>query len=114
MTARAGTPFGRYTLLSRLGAGGMAEVWKASLRSSEGFDRTVAIKRILSHYGADPRFRKMFVREANICARLHHPNIVSVFDFGDVEGVVYLAMELVEGRTLTDVVRQQSALWAGP
>jgi serine/threonine-protein kinase len=97
--------FGRYTLLSMLGAGGMAEVWEASLRSSEGFERTVAIKRILSHYSADPLFRKMFVREARISARLHHPNIVSVFDFGEVDGAVYLAMERVHGRTLTALVR---------
>ncbi len=85
----------------------MAEVWKARLRVSNDFDRSVAIKRILPHYGADPHFRKMFVREAQICARLHHPNIVSVFDFGEVEGVVYLAMELVDGKTLTDLIRAQ-------
>jgi serine/threonine-protein kinase len=108
----APTNFGKYTLLERLGQGGMAEVWKASVQGPAGFRRTLVIKRILPHLLRDGHFVKMFVREARLCARLNHANIVQVYEFGDVGGEFFLAMEYVRGHDLVTVVR--SLLMLGP
>ena len=73
---------GRYQLVERLGHGGMAEVWKATNLGAAGFERTLVVKRILPHLAEDPKFVRMFAREARLLARLNHANIVQVFDFG--------------------------------
>lgn len=93
-------PFGRFVLLELLGRGGMAEVWRARLET-EGFTRTVVVKRILPHLAGDPSFAQLFEREARLSARLNHSNIVQVFDSGKIAGEPYLAMELVDGLDLT-------------
>src|SRR5688572_16208050 len=84
----------------------MAEVYRSTLVGAEGFSRTVAVKRILGSYSADPTFAEMFVNEANIASLLSHPNIVSVLDFDrDDSGQLFLVMELIEGwdlKRLTD------------
>lgn len=95
----AGQPFGRYTLHERLGAGGMAEVWRASL-SHQGVEKRLVIKRILRGLSADPAFLAMFIDEARIASLLHHPNIVQLYDLGEVDGEWYLAMEHVQGLNL--------------
>ncbi len=96
---------GKYRLDTRLGGGGMAEVFIASTIGAEGFSRRVAIKRVLPGYSENPQFAQMFVAEAQISSRLQHPNIVSVLDFDrDSEGRLFLVMELVEGRDLDAVV----------
>ncbi|HET6344683.1 MAG TPA: serine/threonine-protein kinase, partial [Myxococcota bacterium] len=98
--------FGRYTLLRRLAVGGMAEIFLASLHGDAGFEKKVVVKRILPHLGADADFVKMFIDEAVVAARLSHPNIVQVYDFGNVAGSYYIAMEYIEGVDLHGVLRQ--------
>jgi serine/threonine protein kinase len=96
-------PFGRYRLLDRLGAGGMAEVFRAVLDGPQGLSRTVVLKRILPNLAHDEGFLRLFLDEARISALLHHPAIVQVFDFGAIDGTYFLAMELVEGWTLAQL-----------
>ncbi|HEX4456151.1 MAG TPA: serine/threonine-protein kinase [Kofleriaceae bacterium] len=92
---------GKYRLDQRLGGGGMAEVFLGSTQGAEGFQRKVAIKRVLPGFSDNPSFAQMFVSEAQISAQLQHPNIVSVLDFDrDGENRLFLVMELVEGRDL--------------
>lgn len=92
---------GKYRLDTRLGGGGMAEVFLASTLGAEGFSRKVAIKRVLPGYSDNPQFAQMFVAEAQISSQLQHANIVSVLDFDrDAEGRLFLVMELVEGKDL--------------
>jgi eukaryotic-like serine/threonine-protein kinase len=98
--------FGRYVLLDRIGEGGMAEVFRAIIPGAEGFKRTLVIKRILSQLSQSERFVDMFVREARIGSLLNHPNIVQVYDFGNVDGHYFLAMEYVRGRDVLAIVRQ--------
>ncbi len=111
---RARTQFGKYTLVERLGRGGMAEVWKARISGPGGFQRTLVIKRILPHLVEDDHFKKMFVAEARLSARLNHANIVQVFELGDVGGELFLAMEYVRGQDLVNVVRAQLVRGAPP
>jgi serine/threonine-protein kinase len=89
--------FGRYTLLERLAVGGMAEVFRAKISSSHGFEKIVVIKRILSHLAEDENFVAMFIDEAKLTAQLTHPKIVQILDFGEVRGQYFTALEYVEG-----------------
>lgn len=92
---------GKYRLDARLGGGGMAEVFVGSALGAEGFQRKIAIKRVLPGFSDNPAFAQMFVEEARISSRLVHPNIVSVLDFDrDLERRLFLVMELVEGKDL--------------
>ncbi len=83
----------------------MAEVYLARRGGPHGFQKIVAVKRILPQYARDPDFVAMFVDEARVCARLGHPNIVQVFDFGEQDGELYMAMEYVDGTTGARVIR---------
>ena len=96
---------GRYELLQPLGVGGMAQVFKARALGPGGFQRDVVVKRILPEHGRDTEFIRMFVDEAKILGMLHHPNIVQVYDFGEDNGVLFLALEYVEGPSLSRVLR---------
>jgi eukaryotic-like serine/threonine-protein kinase len=101
---------GKYRLDTRLGGGGMAEVFLGSMLGAEGFSRRVAIKRVLPGYSDNPAFAQMFVAEAQISSQLQHPNIVSVLDFDrDAEGRLFLVMELVDGADL-DALAASGAL----
>jgi len=100
--------FGRYELIERIGIGGMAEVFKASQRGVAGFERVVAIKRILPQIAADPGVVSMFVEEAKLAVQLKHPNIAQIFDLGEVEGDYFIAMEYVDGRS-ADVLLERLA-----
>src|ERR1700733_13640492 len=92
---------GKYRLDQRLGGGGMAEVFLGSTQGAEGFQRKVAIKRVLPGFSDNPSFAQMFVSEAQISAQLQHPNIVSVLDFDrDGDKRLFLVMELVDGVSL--------------
>src|SRR5262245_32550917 len=91
------TAFGRYQLLERLAIGGMAEVFRAKISSSHGFEKVLVIKRILPHLAADPSFVAMFIDEAKLTAQLTHPKIVQILDFGDVAGQYFIALEFVDG-----------------
>jgi serine/threonine protein kinase len=92
-----GVPLGPYVLVKRLARGGMAEIYLARKEGPEGFSRDLVIKRMLPHLSADPQFRALFREEARIVARLNHPNVVGVYDFGEDDETSYLVMELVRG-----------------
>ena len=94
---QAPSAFGRYTLLERLAVGGMAEVFRAKITSSHGFEKILVIKRILPHLAADPNFVAMFIDEAKLTAQLTHPKIVQVLDFGEVRGQYFIALEYIDG-----------------
>ena len=96
--------FGPYRLLEKIAIGGMAEVFRAKRSGVEGFEKVVALKRILPHLSANREFVVMFVDEAKVVARLAHPNIVSIFDLGRIDESYYIAMELVQGRDLRSVM----------
>jgi serine/threonine protein kinase len=96
--------FGRYELLSRLGAGGMGEVWRA--RDQE-LHRDVAVKFLPEKYAADPNRFSRFTQEALAASRLNHPNIITIHDNGQTSGLHYIVMELVEGETLREVLLAQ-------
>src|SRR4051812_3197668 len=98
---------GRYRALKRLGAGGMAEVWCAE---DEVLGRRVALKLLGGRFAEDPEFRERFRREAQAAAGLAHPNIVGIFDRAEWEGITYIAMELVDGRTLKELVAERGPL----
>src|SRR4030095_3728828 len=94
------TPFGRYLLLERLAVGGTAEILKAKLIGVEGFEKTVAIKRILPHWSSNPNFIAMLIDEAKIMVRLNHERIVQVYELGKESDAYYMAMEWVQGTDL--------------
>ena len=98
--------FGRYVLLDRIGAGGMAEVFRAVMPGAQGFRQTFVVKRILAERSRATDFVDMFVQEARIGSLLSHPNIVQVFDFGNVGGDYFLAMEYLRGRDVQVVMRE--------
>ncbi|MEP7011901.1 MAG: TonB family protein [Acidobacteriota bacterium] len=95
--------FGQYTLLERIAVGGMAEVWKARMRGLEGFQKTVAIKKILPHMTHNSEFVSMFIDEAKLAAQLSHPNIIHIYDLGKIANDYFIAMEYVEGRDLRTI-----------
>src|SRR3954468_13771152 len=97
MALVAGVKLGRYEILSQLGAGGMGEVYRAQ---DAQLGRVIAIKVLPRQTAADPEAIARFEREAKAVAALSHPNILSVFDFGTQDGVVFVAMELLEGESL--------------
>ena len=98
--------FGPYRLLEKIAVGGMAEVFKAKRAGIEGFEKVVALKRILPHLSTNQEFVVMFVDEAKVVVRLAHPNIVPIFDLGRIDDSYYIAMELVQGRDLRSVIRR--------
>jgi serine/threonine-protein kinase len=101
---RPSRSFGKYRLLEPVASGGMAEVWRAEAPGAEGFVKEVALKLIRGDHDARGDFVRMFIQEARLASRLSHANIVQVFDFDQVEGQYYIAMEMVRGRTLREVV----------
>lgn len=96
---------GPYRIERRLAAGGMAEVFVARRLGPHGFEKRLALKRILPQHARDPEFVGMFIDEARLAARLEHPNIVQVFDFGEHGGALFMAMEMVEGTTVGRLLR---------
>ncbi|HUF77634.1 MAG TPA: protein kinase, partial [Thermoanaerobaculia bacterium] len=104
--AAVGTEFGQYRLLERIGIGGMAEVWKARMTGVEGFQKTVAIKRILPHLTDSPDFVEMFVDEAKLAAQLNHANVIHIYDLGKIGADYYIAMEHVEGENLRRILER--------
>ncbi len=97
--------FGRYRLVGRLAAGGMAEVWAAELVAVGGFRKAMVIKRVLPELAVNPSFLRMLMSEARVAARLSHTNICSVFELGEVDGEHYIAMEYLRGASLLDLMR---------
>jgi serine/threonine-protein kinase len=92
--------FGNYRLISRLGRGGMGETWHAVRDDGHGVEKDVVIKRVLRSVSDDPRFVEAFVSEARLSARLSHGNVAQVFEFGEVDGEHFMALEFVLGQPL--------------
>jgi len=100
-----GDEFGRYRLVDMIGKGGMAEVFRAVAQGMQGFERVFVIKRIRPDRSDSPKFVQMFCEEARISALLDHPNIVQVYDFGQIDGAYFMAMEYLRGKDLSTVMR---------
>ena len=100
MSLAAGTTLGPYEIVAPLGSGGMGEVYKAR---DARLDRFVAIKVLPADKLTDPERKRRFIQEARSASALNHPNIVTIYDVGSENGVEYLAMEQVDGRTLDDL-----------
>src|SRR5262245_50639057 len=103
MSDLAGKNLGQYEIVSLLGQGGMATVYKAHQPS---MDRDVAIKVISGQLAGDPNFVSRFEREARLIAKLQHPHILPVYDFGRENDMLFLVMRLVEGGSLDERLRQ--------
>ena len=99
MALTSGTKLGPYEIQSPLGAGGMGEVYRAR---DTRLDRTVAVKILPSHLSANPEAKQRFDREARSISSLNHPNICTLYDVGQQDGVDFLVMEFLEGETLAD------------
>ena len=91
---------GPYELVRQLGRGGFAEVWLGKRTGPGGFESRVAIKTVRIELRTDPAFQQMFTDEAKLAARINHPNVVSIFELGEVDDVLYLVMEYITGRPL--------------
>ena len=105
--SRLGTRFGPYELNSLIGVGGMGEVYRAYDTIK---DRTVAVKVLRAEMAADPNYQERFRRESRVAARLQEPHVIPVHDFGDIDGVLYIDMRLVEGGSLKDELRANGPL----
>ncbi len=101
----AAEEFGPYLVYERLGMGGMATVHRAKKRGIAGFERGVALKRLLPHLAEDQEFIKSFVREAKLASLLVHPNIAQIYDLGRIGSAYYIAMEHVEGTDVRKILR---------
>jgi tRNA A-37 threonylcarbamoyl transferase component Bud32 len=96
----------RYDVLDRIAVGGMAEVFLAKAYGAHGFEKTLAIKRILPELARDPEFEARFIAEAKVAVRLSHANVVQVFDFGRIGESLFIAMEFVDGLDLAALLRK--------
>ncbi|MEZ4226943.1 MAG: protein kinase [Polyangiaceae bacterium] len=105
MSAQAPERVGRYLLHGEIASGGMARVYLASLEGSAGFARRVAVKRLHGHLAAEPEWVAMFIDEARLAGRIHHPNVVATLDAISEAGELMLVMEYVHGETLARLQR---------
>ena len=102
--------FGKYHLIEAIAAGGMAELYRAKLYGAGGFEKDLAIKKVLPQLIRDEAFVQMFMDEAMITVTLNHGNIVSVIDFGEVDGEYYLVMEYVDGVNLQILIKKSQEI----
>jgi serine/threonine-protein kinase len=102
--------FGKYVLERELASGGMARVYLATLRGAVGFEKRLVVKQIRPELSQDEAFVCRFVEEAKIAVELSHPNIVPVYELGVEQGIYYIAMELCEGLTLTEILTETGPL----
>ncbi len=105
-----GVTLGRYELLLPIAQGGMATVWAARQKGSRGFQKTVAIKTMLPSLSEDPQFEQMFLDEAALAAKIHHPNVAEILDLGEEEDILYIVMEWVDGEALSTITKQAKKL----
>jgi serine/threonine-protein kinase len=99
-------PFGKYILLEKLATGGMAEVYLAKMPGAENVSKYFAIKRILPQFSGNLEFIEMFKEEAKIAVNLSHSNVVSIYEFGELNGQFYIVMEFVGGRNLRQILNK--------
>jgi serine/threonine-protein kinase len=102
--------FGKYVLEREMAAGGMARVYLATLRGAVGFEKRLVVKQIRPELAFDEAFVERFVAEAKMAVELNHPNIVPVYELGVEQGIFYIAMELCEGVTLSEVLNETGPL----
>ncbi len=102
-------PEERYRILGRIASGGMAEIYLARMRQPNGSEREIVLKRLMPELQSDQEFVQMFHDEANIAARLRHPNIVQIFELGELDGSLFIAMELLRGVNLRDLLARLHA-----
>jgi serine/threonine-protein kinase len=95
-----GTLLGNYLIMMCLARGGMASVWVARHRSARGLSKLVALKTILPELAAEPSFEQMFLQEARLASLIHHPNVCETFELIEIDGVLALSMEWVDGASL--------------
>ncbi|MCC6521231.1 MAG: serine/threonine protein kinase [Polyangiaceae bacterium] len=103
---RKGDAVGKYEIVAYLASGGMAELYLARVRGIEGFEKVVALKRILPKLALDPEVVSMFLDEARLAAALHHPNLAQIYDVGREGGSYFFTMEYVHGEDLHTVVQR--------
>ena len=97
--------FGKYFLTDKIAVGGMAEIYKAKVFGVDGFEKTLAIKKILPHFSKDEEFISMITNEAKLVVQLSHPNIVQVYDLGRVRSDYFISMEFIDGMNLRQLMR---------
>ena len=102
---KPGQTIGRYEFLVPIAEGGMASVWAARMKGTRGFQKTLAVKMMLATLSDNPQFEQMFLDEARIASRIHHPNVVEIFDLGEESEVLYIVMEFVDGEPLSTIFR---------
>ncbi len=103
---RSGSHLGRYQIIRRLALGGMAELYLARQLGAAGYEKVVALKRVLPHLAEDPKFVEMFLNEARLAAGLNHSAIAQVMDFGTDAGEHYMTLEYVHGRSVFQLLRE--------
>ena len=104
MTAFEPVRFGKYLLLDKIATGGMAELYRAKITGVQGFEKLIAIKKILPHLAQEDELVECFIDEAKLAALLNHQNIVQIYDFGSLEGTYYIAMQYLFGKDLRGIV----------
>lgn len=103
-------PFGKYFLMEKIAFGGMAEIYKAKTFGVDGFEKMLAIKKILPHYSSDREFISMLTDEAKLVVQLSHTNIVQVYDLGKVGDDYYISMEFIDGVNLREILYRAKEL----
>ena len=98
--------FGKYLLLDQIAVGGMAELYRAMITGVQGFEKLIAVKKLLPHLSVEEELVKSFIDEAKLAALLHHQNIVQIYDFGSVEKSYFIAMEYLFGKDLRDIMKK--------
>lgn len=100
----------KYVLLDLIGTGGMAEVFRSKLTGDKGFEKLIVIKRLLAHAAGEPEMVEHFTAEARLAALLEHENIATIYDFGEIEGSCYIAMEYLFGKDLHSIMQAEAVL----
>ena len=98
--------FGKYQLLQKIAVGGMAELYRAKVTGDHGFEKRVAIKKILPHLSDEGNLVKAFIDEAKLAALLQHENIIQIYDFGSIDGEYFIAMEYLFGKDLRKLIHK--------
>src|SRR5215468_8573826 len=99
----------RYRILGRIASGGMAEIYLARMKTSSGQEREVVLKRLMPELQSDHEFVQMFYDEARIASQMRHPNIVQIYELGELDGSLFISMELLRGMNLRDLLARLHA-----
>ena len=105
MTVFEPKQFGKYQLLDKIAVGGMAEMFRAKLTGAQGFEKLIAIKKILPNLSGEENLVTAFIDEAKLAALLHHENIIQIYDFGSMDDQYFIAMEYLFGKDLRTITR---------